>query len=58
MLMAVLFRDDLVIAAAPACDQYAYGNQYWAEFHPLGLSNFDFDPASGLELQTLSLIHI
>lgn len=52
MLLAVLYRDDLVIAAAPACDQYPYGNHYWTEVHPLGLSEFDFDSAAGKELQT------
>ncbi len=52
MLMAVLFRDDLVIAAAPACDQYPMGNHYWTEMHPIGLPEFLFDVASGEDLQT------
>ena len=34
MLMALLYTDDdRIAAAAPACDQIPYGDQYWSEFH-------------------------
>lgn len=34
MLMALLYcDDDRIAAAAPACDQAPYGDQYWKEIH-------------------------
>lgn len=45
MLIAILYRDEQILAAAYACDQHAYGNDYWTEIHPVGLSPaaFEFD---------------
>ncbi|QEG23112.1 hypothetical protein [Mariniblastus fucicola] len=47
MLMAILYRDDMVLAAAYACDQHAYGNEYWSDVHsvalPPGAFEFDID---------------
>ncbi len=39
MLMAILFCDETIVAATPACDHHTYGNQYWSEIHPADLSN-------------------
>ena len=45
MLMAILYRDEQVLAAAYACDQHSYGNRYWTEIHPIKLPEgaFEFD---------------
>jgi len=45
MLMAILYRDEQVLAAAYACDQHSYGNAYWTEVHPVQLPQgaFEFD---------------
>jgi len=47
MLMAILYRDEQVLAADYACDQHSYGNDYWAEIHPVevpqGAFEFDID---------------
>ncbi len=45
MLMAILYREDQIVASAYACDQHAYGNDYWCEIHPIELSPtaFEFD---------------
>jgi len=37
MLMAILFCDETIVAATPACDHHMYGNQYWSEVHPVDL---------------------
>lgn len=45
MLMAILYREDQIVAAAYACDQHPYGNQYWTDIHtvqiPYGVFEFN-----------------
>ena len=45
MLIAILYRDEQILAAAYACYQHAYGNGYWTEIHPIAISPaaFEFD---------------
>ena len=47
MLMAILYRDEQVLAAAYACDQHSFGNAYWSDVHqveiPQGAFDFDID---------------
>ena len=45
MLMAILYRDEQVVAAAYACDQHPYGNQFWTDIHSVQIphSVFEFD---------------
>jgi len=45
MLMAILYRDEQILAAAYACDQHSRGNAYWTEIHSVKLPQgaFDFD---------------
>jgi hypothetical protein len=43
MLLAILYRDDKIVAAAPACDQYASGTQFW-------LNTLSLNPLSGVIL--------
>lgn len=45
MLMAILYRDEQIVASAYACDQHAYGNEFWTEIHPIELpaAAFEFD---------------
>ena len=45
MLIAILYRDDQILAAAWACDQHSFGNDFWSEVHPIGLpaAAFEFD---------------
>ena len=45
MLMAILYRDQQVLAAAYACDQHPYGNVYWTDIHCVELPTgaFEFD---------------
>lgn len=45
MLMAILYRDEQILAAARGCDQHSYGNEYWTEIHPVELPQgaFEFD---------------
>lgn len=33
MILAILFCEDEVVAAAPACDQAPHGDRYWSEIH-------------------------
>ena len=37
MLLAILFQNETIVAAAAACDQSPYGNQFWLETHSVGL---------------------
>ena len=45
--MAILYRDEQVLAAAYACDQHSFGNAYWSDVHhveiPQGSFEFDID---------------
>ena len=42
MLMALLYTEaDRIIAAAPACDQFSQGKEYWLENHEADLSAED-----------------
>jgi hypothetical protein len=42
MLMALLYSNDgQILAAAPACDQVPYGDDYWMEFHAAELDSAD-----------------
>ncbi len=47
MLLAILYRNDQVLAAAYACDQHAFGNLYWTDIHcveiPTGAFDLDID---------------
>jgi hypothetical protein len=47
MLMAILYRNDQVLASAYACDQHSWGNIYWTEIHcvefPQGALELDID---------------
>jgi len=45
MLIAILYRDEKILAGAYACDQHSWGNDYWTEIHPIGLpaGAFEFD---------------
>jgi len=47
MLMAILYRNDQVLAASYACDQHAFGNVYWTDIHcveiPQGAFELDID---------------
>ncbi len=47
MLMAILYRNDTILAAAYACDQHAFGNLYWTDIHcveiPQGAFELDID---------------
>lgn len=45
MLMAILYHDQQVLAAAYACDQHPYGNVYWTDIHYVELPQgaFEFD---------------
>ncbi len=57
MLLAILFDDDdQVVAAAPACDQTAVGNEYWEEIHPVALKSNSYDIAY-VEVSDLALRH-
>ena len=38
MWMALLFSDERLVAAAPACDQKPFGDAYWIEMHPIQIS--------------------
>ena len=42
MLFALLYNhQDQILAAAPACDYLAMGNQYWIECHRVSVSEAD-----------------
>jgi hypothetical protein len=47
MLMAILYRNDQVLASAYACDQHSWGDIYWTEIHcvelPQGALELDID---------------
>lgn len=42
MLMAILYRDEQILAATRACDQHSMGADYWLEVHPLELDRNAF----------------
>jgi hypothetical protein len=46
MLLAILYRDEQILAASWACDQYAYGNEYWETMHPVDLPTNAFESGS------------
>lgn len=42
MLMALLYTEaDRIVAAAPACDQFSHGKDFWLEYHQAELSAED-----------------
>ena len=43
MLMAILYRDDQILAATRACDQHAMGAAYWLDAHPVTLNRADYE---------------
>ena len=43
MLMAILYRDDQILAATRACDQHAMGADYWLKAHPVTLNQADYE---------------
>ena len=43
MLMAILYRDQQVLAAAYACDQHSIGNAYWSDVHHVELKQGAFE---------------
>jgi len=60
MLMAILYRDEHVLAAAPACDQHSLGKHYWSEVHPIQLpfSAFDFNIDGVYETAYVSIANL
>ena len=60
MLMAILYRDEQVLAAAYACDQHSYGDEFWTEIHPVELPEgaFDFDIAGIHETAYVSVANL
>ena len=52
MLFALLYdRQDQVLAAAPACDHLAMGDQYWLECHLATVSEADMFATAYLEIR-------
>lgn len=45
MLIAILYRDEQILAGAYACDQHSFGDDFWSEVHPIELppAAFEFD---------------
>ena len=43
MLMAILYRDQQVLAAAYACDQHSIGNAFWSDVHHVELAQGAFE---------------
>ena len=42
MLMALLYSEDnCLIAAAPACDQIPYGDEFWSDIHQAVINTHD-----------------
>lgn len=60
MLMAILYRDEQILAAAHACDQHALGKDFWSEVHPIQLpfSAFEFNLDAVYETAYVSVANL
>lgn len=59
MLMAILYRDEQVLAAALACDQHALGSEYWNDIHHVNIPDgaFEFDIDGVYETAFVSVVN-